>query len=259
MTQCADYLRRAYGLHGSTAVVTGARSGIGRASALALAGAGADVVLWGRTTDGMERVAEEARELGAKAWVVAADLADLDAVERVAAAVVATNEVDILVNNAGMIARGPVASVDLDGWRAVLGVNLDSVFLLSRLLGVPMTERGRGTIVNIASLLSFQGGINVAAYTASKHGVAGLTKAMANEWAGFGVNVNAVAPGYVATENTRPLREDPNREPSIRARIPAGRWAEPDDIAGAVAFLASPAARYIHGQVLVVDGGWMGR
>ena len=133
------------------------------------------------------------------------------------------------------------------------------MFLLSRLFGVPMTERGHGAIVNIASLLSFQGGLNVAAYAASKHAVAGLTKALANEWAPLGVNVNAVAPGYVVTNNTQALREDAEREASIRARIPAGRWGEPDDIAAAVAFLTSPAARYVHGHTLVVDGGWMGR
>ncbi len=259
MTGTGSNLERAYGLRGRTAVVTGARSGIGKATALALAGAGADLVLWGRSADGMDGVADEVRGLGVHAHVVAADLADIDAVERVATELVGSIEVDILVNNAGVIARGPVADVELDGWRDVFGVNLDSVFLLSRSFGVPMTDRGSGAIVNVASLLSFQGGINVAAYTASKHAVAGLTKSMANEWAGLGVNVNAVAPGYVATANTRALREDPERESSIRARIPAGRWAEPDDIAGAVAFLASPAARYIHGHVLVVDGGWMGR
>lgn len=253
------FLERTYGLKGQTAVVTGARSGIGKASAVALAGAGADVVLWGRMTEGMDATADEVRHHGVQARVVAADLGDLAAVERVATELLDSAEVDILVNNAGIIARGPTARTDVTSWRQVLSVNLDAVFLLSRCLGVPMTERRRGAIVNIASLLSFQGGIGVAAYTASKHAVAGLTKALANEWAGFGVNVNAVAPGYVATENTRPLREDTERELSIRSRIPAGRWAEPDDIGAAVAFLASPAARYVHGHVLVVDGGWLGR
>lgn len=253
------YLERIYGLSGRTAVVTGARSGIGRASALALAGAGADVVLWGRTVDGMDAVADEVRHHGVRARIVAADLSDLASVERVATALLDSADVDILVNNAGIIVRGPVTHADVTSWRHVLSVNLDAVFLLSRCLGVPMTERGRGAIVNIASLLSFQGGIGVAAYTASKHAVAGLTKAMANEWASRGVNVNAVAPGYVATENTRPLREDTDREVSIRERIPAGRWAEPGDIGAAVAFLASPAAQYVHGHVLVVDGGWLGR
>jgi 2-deoxy-D-gluconate 3-dehydrogenase len=255
----AGYLERVYGLSGRTAVVTGARTGIGRACAVALAGAGADVVLCGRSAGGMEDVAGEVRSLGASAWTVGAEMSDLDAVGEVAARVLGEHRVDILVNNAGMIARGPTAGVSLETWRDVLTVNLDAVFLLSQRFGVPMTERGSGAVVNIASLLSFQGGLNVAAYTASKHAVTGLTKSLANEWASLGVNVNAVAPGYVVTNNTEALRADPDREPSIRARIPAGRWAKPEDIAGAVAFLASPAARYVHGHTLVVDGGWMGR
>lgn len=255
----AGYLERVYGLSGRTAVVTGARTGIGRACAIALAGAGADVVLWGRSRGGMEDVAGEVRSFGVTARVVGGEMSDLDAVAAVADRVLAETRVDILVNNAGMIVRGPAAGIALDTWREVLTVNLDSVFLLSQRFGVPMTERGSGAIVSIASLLSFQGGLNVVAYTASKHAVAGLTKSLANEWAALGVNVNAVAPGYVVTNNTEALRADPDREPSIRSRIPAVRWAEPDDIAGAVAFLASPAARYIHGHTLVVDGGWMVR
>jgi len=254
-----SYLERSYGLAGRTAVVTGARTGIGRASALALAGAGANLILWGRDVHDLDDVAVDVASLGVDMWAVGADLGDLAEVESLANEILDDGPVDILVNNAGMIARGPSASVGREAWREVLTVNLDSVFLLSQLFGVPMTERGRGTIVNIASLLSFQGGPNVAAYTASKHAIAGLTKALANEWAALGVNVNAVAPGYVVTNNTEALRNDPDRESAIRARIPAGRWAEPDDIAGAVAFLASPAARYIHGHVLVVDGGWIGR
>ena len=253
------FLDDSYGLRDRTAVVTGARSGIGRASALALAGAGADVVLWGRSPTGMDDVAAEARALGVRARVVSADLGDSAAVERLATELAGSVEVDILVNNAGMITRRPTSEVTLSDWRHLLAVNLDVVFLLSRCFGVPMTERGRGAIINVASVLSFQGGIGVAAYAASKHAVAGLTKALANEWASLGVNVNAVAPGYVSTETTRPLREDANRELSIRSRIPAGRWADPEDIGTAVAFLASPAARYIHGHLLVVDGGWMGR
>jgi len=254
-----SYLERSYGLEGRTAMVTGARTGIGRACALALAGAGANLILWGRNVHDLDDVATEVASLGVDMWAVGADLGDLAAVESLANEILDDGPVDILVNNAGMIARGPSASVGREAWREVLTVNLDSVFLLSQLFGVPMTERGRGTIVNIASLLSFQGGLNVAAYTASKHAIAGLTKALANEWAALGVNVNAVAPGYVVTNNTEALRNDPDRESAISARIPAGRWAEPDDIAGAVAFLASPAARYIHGHVLVVDGGWIGR
>lgn len=248
-----------FGLSGRTALVTGARTGIGRATALALAGAGADLVLWGRNDDGMGALAGEVERLGRRASRVAADLADLGAVERAAAALLERQQIDILVNNAGMIRRAPANEVRRDDWRAVLGVNLDALFLLCQIIGAPMVARGRGKIVNVASLLSFQGGIRVPAYTASKHAVAGLTKALANEWAAAGVNVNAVAPGYITTDNTAALRADPAREAEIRSRIPAGRWGEPDDVAGAVVFLAGPAADYLHGHVLVVDGGWLAR
>ncbi len=167
--------------------------------------------------------------------------------------------VDILVNNAGVIRRAPAAEHSLDDWRAVLGVDLDAVFVLSRAIGAGMLARGHGKIISVASMLSFQGGMHVPGYTAAKHGVAGLTKALANEWAARGVQVNAVAPGYVETANTEPLRADPVREAEIRARIPAGRWGRPEDIAGAVVFLASPAADYVNGHVLAVDGGWLAR
>ena len=165
----------------------------------------------------------------------------------------------MLVNNAGIIRRGPALETPDDDWSDVLQVNLSSVFLLSKLFGGPMCERGSGKIINIASLLSFQGGINVTSYTVSKHAIAGLTRALANEWAPRGVNVNAVAPGYVATGNTAGLRSDPVREAEIRNRIPAGRWAQPHEIAGSIVFLASPAADYVHGHVLAVDGGWLSR
>jgi len=167
--------------------------------------------------------------------------------------------VDILVNNAGTIARAPAAEHPDEMWDRVLEVNLSSQFILSREVGKDMLERGSGKIVFIASMLSFQGGITVPGYTASKSAVAGLTKALANEWAGAGVNVNAVAPGYVATDNTQALQDDPVRREQITARIPAGRWAEPEDIAGAIVFLSSSAADYVHGVVLPVDGGWLGR
>jgi len=246
-------------LDGRLAMVTGARSGIGRAAAVALAAAGADVLLWGRDEAGLAPVAEEIRKLGRVAVVVAADLSDLGAVERVGSAVAAEHQIDILVNNAGLISRAPAREVSWPDWERVLHVNLDSAFLLSRCLGSRMIDRGHGRIINIASLLSFQGGVFVPAYTASKHAITGLTKALANEWAGLGVNVNAVAPGYIATNNTSALRSDPEREAAIRARIPAGRWGEPTEVAGAVVFLAAPASAYIHGHTLVVDGGWMGR
>lgn len=245
-----------FGLRGKRAVVTGASSGIGRASALALADLGADVVLWGRSEESLAATADGCRALGARVGTAVADLDDLEGTARVAAGL---GRVDVLVNAAGTISRGPAAEVALEDWRRVLGINLDAVFVLSQQVGRGMLERGSGAIVTIASLLSFQGGVTVPAYTASKHAVVGLTKALSNEWAGSGVRVNAVAPGYVATANTAALRADREREPAIRGRIPMGRWAEPDDIAGAVAFLATDAARYISGETLTVDGGWMAR
>jgi 2-deoxy-D-gluconate 3-dehydrogenase len=215
-------------------------------------------VLWGRT-GGLDDVADEVRALGRRARSVGADLADSEAVRATSAHVLAQHEVDILVNNAGIIRRADARDIEWEDWRKVLDVNLDAVFTLCQAFGPPMLARRQGKIINIASLLSFQGGIRVPAYTASKHAVAGLTKALANEWAPAGVNVNALAPGYVATDNTEPLRSDPAREAEIRGRIPAGRWGEATDIAEAVLFLASPAAAYVHGHVLVVDGGWMAR
>jgi 2-dehydro-3-deoxy-D-gluconate 5-dehydrogenase len=247
-----------FGLDGQTAVVTGARSGIGRATALALAEAGADLVLWGHQ-DNLDTVAGEVAAWGRKVMTVVGDLSDEEEVHRAAERVLAEREVHILVNNAGIIRRGPALDMPDRDWSDVLQVNLDSVFLLSKLFGGPMCERRSGKIINVASMLSFQGGINVASYAVSKHAVAGLTRALANEWAARGVNVNAVAPGYVATGNTAVLRADPVRDAEIRARIPAGRWAQPHEIVGAVVFLASPAADYVHGHVLAVDGGWLAR
>jgi 2-dehydro-3-deoxy-D-gluconate 5-dehydrogenase len=248
----------AFSLDGQTAVVTGARGGIGRASALALAEAGADLVLWGHR-DNLDAVAGEVATRGRKVMTVVGDLSDEEDVHRTAGRVLAEGAIQILVNNAGIIRRGPALDMLDRDWSDVLQVNLDSVFLLSKLFGGPMCERRSGKIINIASMLSFQGGINVASYAVSKHAVAGLTRALANEWAARGVNVNAVAPGYVATGNTAVLQADPVREAEIRNRIPAGRWAQPHEIVGAVVFLASPAADYVHGHVLAVDGGWLAR
>jgi 2-deoxy-D-gluconate 3-dehydrogenase len=266
------WLSDQFGLAGRTALVTGARTGIGRATALALAAAGTDLVLLGRTQAGLAELAAEidrahgaasaARTDGAPApstRTVGVDMSDLPAVRAVAEQLSQETQVDIVVNNAGIIRRAPLAQATSTDWRDVLTVNLDAVFELTRPLAAAMIARGHGAVVNIASLLSFQGGINVAAYAASKHAIAGLTQAMCNEWAPLGVNVNAVAPGYVETNNTEALRADPERYPAISARIPAGRWGQPEDIAGAVVFLCSPAARYIHGHILVVDGGWMVR
>lgn len=243
-------------LDGRTALVTGARSGIGRAVAAGLARAGADLVLLGRTDD-LDDTAKLVRAAGRDAEPMVLDLADLDAIPAACERLLTRRRIDILVNNAGVIRRGPVAQVPLADWQAVLRVNLDAVFLLSQALGPPMAERGTGKIISIASLLSFQGGQNVASYAASKHAVTGLTKALSNEWAPRGVQVNAIAAGYVATDITLPLREDGERQTAIRSRIPAGRWGEPRDIAGAAVFLASPASDYVTGHVLTVDGGWM--
>jgi len=244
-----SYLDEQFGLTGKAALVTGASKGIGRAIALALAQAGATVIPAGRDERALAAVAGENRG-------VVLDMSDLTAVRETARRL---PPVDILVNNAGTIRRAPVLDTDPDDWRAVLTVNLDSIFELTQPIARGMVERGYGRIVNVASLLAFQGGINVAAYAASKHAIVGLTQAMSNELAGKGVNVNAVAPGYVETDNTEALRNDPVRYAELTARIPAGRWGQPDDIAGAVVFLCSEAARFVHGHALVVDGGWMAR
>ena len=236
-----------FDLSGKVALVTGASRGIGKAAADALAAAGADVI-------GVSASIEP----GPRAY--RCDFADRDAVHELADAIRRdVGTLDILVNNAGTIGRAPAAEHDDELWDRVLEVDLTAQFVLTRELGRDMLARGSGKIVFVASLLSFQGGITVPGYAAAKHGIAGLTKALANEWAGRGVNVNAVAPGYVRTDNTQALQDDPVRFEQISARIPAGRWAVPEDIAGAIVFLSSPAADYVHGVVLPVDGGWLGR
>jgi 2-deoxy-D-gluconate 3-dehydrogenase len=249
------FLAAMFGLSGSTAVVTGARRGIGRATALAMADAGADVVLWGRTSRGLDDVAEQIRERGRVATVVVADLTDPGEAGRTAAAIAAEHEVDLLVNNAAANKRAPAAELEFAQWRDVLAVDLDAAFLLAQVFGREMLRRGAGRIVNIVSLLAYQGGNRVAAYAAAKSGLTGLTRAMASEWAGRGVTVNAVAPGYIDTRSTGPLRADPEREPLIRASIPAGRWGSEADVAAAIIYLCSQAAAYVNGHVLVVDGG----
>lgn len=248
-----------FSLAGRTAVVTGASKGIGLAVASLLARAGADVVGVSTTMpDGDSAARAEVEAAGRTFTPVATDLSDRDAVERLGARL-AEQGVDILVNNGGTIRRAPAAEHPDADFDHVLEVNLRSAWVLSREVGRSMLERGRGKIVNTASMLSFQGGVNVPGYTSSKSALAGLTKALANEWAGRGVNVNAVAPGYVATENTDALRADEGRNAEILGRIPAGRWATPADIATAVLYLCSPAADYVHGTILPVDGGWLAR
>ncbi|HWD81068.1 MAG TPA: SDR family oxidoreductase, partial [Kribbella sp.] len=241
------------------ALVTGARRGIGAAIAAGYAAAGAELILMARDA-ALEDTLEAIKQNGAgDASVVIADFADPAAVERAATEIVDNRKVDILVNNAGTIRRAPAAETMAVDWQHVIDVNLNSTWAVTRPIGAAMAERGTGKIVTIASLLSFQGGITVPAYTASKHAVAGLTRALANEWGPAGVQVNAIAPGYISTGNTAALRADPDREAAIRQRIPAGRWGRPEDVVGAAVFLASAAADYVNGQVLAVDGGWLAR
>lgn len=242
------------------ALVTGARRGLGRGFALALAEAGADVALLDRSdaTETRELIAR----LGRRSLSVTCDLstATVDELGAVVGQVVdELGRLDILVNNAGIIRRAPAVDVSETDWNGVLQVNLNAVFFLSQAAGRVMIGQGGGKIINVASMLTFQGGVLVPSYTAAKHGVAGVTRALANEWASTNVNVNAIAPGYMATENTAPLRADEARAQAILDRIPAGRWGTPDDLMGAVVFLASDAARYVQGAILPIDGGWLTR
>jgi 2-deoxy-D-gluconate 3-dehydrogenase len=248
-----------FGLGGHTAVVTGANTGIGQAIAVALARAGANIVAVGRSPPA--DTGEAVRAAGREFHAIEADLsASGRAGDIIQRAVKAAGSVDILVNNAGIIRRSEALEFTEADWDDVMNVNLKTTFFLSQAAAREMLRAARGgKIVNIASMLSFQGGIRVASYTASKSGIAGLTRLLANEWASRGINVNAIAPGYVATHNTTALRADESRNREILARIPAGRWAKPEDIAGAAVFLASAAADYVHGAIIPVDGGWLAR
>jgi 2-deoxy-D-gluconate 3-dehydrogenase len=250
-----------FDLGGQVALVTGCRRGIGLAMAEALAAAGADIIGTSLSLDPAGSDAQSRVEaLGRRFTGYRADLGSEDGASGLASAVLGDGvEVDILVNNAGTIERAPALDHSDEQWANILQTNLTSAFVLARELGRPMIGRGRGKIIFTASMLSFQGGINVASYAAAKSGLAGLVRALANEWAPHGVNVNAIAPGYLATDNTQALRDDSGRSRAILERIPAGRWGEPDDVAGATVFLASPASDYVHGIVLPVDGGWLGR
>jgi 2-dehydro-3-deoxy-D-gluconate 5-dehydrogenase len=248
-------------LDGKVALVTGASRGLGAGMALGLAAAGADVVLHASEQAASATAAAIREATGRDAATLTADLGDRAATDRLMAdAIAAFGHVDILINNAGLIRRQPAASHADDDWDRVIEVDLSAVFRLCRAAGRHMIERGAGgKIVNVASLLAFQGGITVPGYAAAKGGVMQLTKALANEWASQRINVNAIAPGYMETDNTAALRADATRHRQITERIPAGRWGRPDDLAGAAIFLASAASDYVHGHVLVVDGGWMGR
>lgn len=247
-----------FDLEGRVAVVTGARTGIGQAIAWGLADAGAGVVIWGHRPDFGE-TADVLQKSGRLVRSVDADLADRDRVESACSELLDQIKVDILVNAAGIIRRGQAVDAPVADWDAVMAVQLNSAFLLAQRFARPMLERGAGKIINIASVLSFQGGINVVAYAAAKHAIAGLTRALANEWAPKGVQVNAIAPGYIRTKFTQVLFEDPVRQKAIVDRIPAGRWGSPSDLVGTAVFLASPASEYVNGHVLAVDGGWLSR
>ena len=247
-----------FDLSGRVAVVTGANTGIGQAIAIALAQAGADVALVGRTP--AEDTAAAIRDLGRRALIVSADLSSIEPVQRIVDETVAgLGGLDILVNNAGIIRRADAVDFTEEDWDAVVDTNLKSVFFLCQAAGRHMIAEGKGRIINIASMLTFQGGIRVPSYTASKSGIGGLTKLLANEWAKHGLSVNAIAPGYIATNNTAALQADEARNAAILDRIPAGRWGDAADLGGAAVFLASDAAAYVQGHILAVDGGWLAR
>ncbi len=246
-------------LDGKNALVTGSQSGLGAGIALALAEAGANVGCHGLTPKPNE-ICDQIRTAGRKTFFLHGDVSDPGLCSRLIQMTVEEfGSIDILVNNAGTIRRAPAAEFPQQYWDEVIAVNLTSVFRLSQLAGQHMLKQGKGKIINIASLLSFQGGVFVPSYAAAKSGVAALTKAFANEWASKGVNVNAIAPGYMATDNTAALRKDPDRSRQILERIPAARWGVPLDLAGAAVFLSSEASDYVHGHILAIDGGWLGR
>lgn len=248
-----------FDLHGKTALVTGGAVGLGAGMAIGLAQAGADIIVVTRN-DKTRETQNQIASMGRKVHTIAADLSDENIIDRVVEeALQVFGKIDILVNNSGIIRRTPAAEHASKDWHDVIDLNLNSVFFLCQRVGKEMLKQGSGKIINIASMLTFQGGINVPGCTASKHGVAGVTKALANEWAGKGINVNAIAPGYMATDNTTALREDEVRNKQILERIPSGRWGSVEDMQGPVVFLASQASNYMSGEVICVDGGWMTR
>ncbi|AZN43141.1 2-dehydro-3-deoxy-D-gluconate 5-dehydrogenase KduD [Paenibacillus albus] len=249
-----------FDLTGKVALVTGGAVGLGAAISIGLAEAGADVAIVS-SRDRIRDVHQRIEAMGRQVHTITADLSDEQVLPAVIDEVIERfGRIDILVNNSGIIRRTPAAEHSAQDWHDVLNLNLNTVFFLSQLVGRRMLEQGSGgKIINIASMLSFQGGINVPGYTAAKHGVVGVTKALANEWAGKGISVNAIAPGYMETDNTAALRADAERNNQILGRIPAGRWGTPEDLQGPVVFLASAASDYMSGEVLCVDGGWMSR
>lgn len=253
-----EYLEKQFFLKEKKAIVTGANRGIGRAIALALASAGSSVCVVASTTRNLEETAESIRKLGVDAYSIQADLKDRSrCLTLIDEAQSLLGRIDILVNNAGIIRRSEITEGRIEDWDEVMAINIDAMYILSRQVSKLMRKQKSGKIINIASLLSFQGGKFVPAYTASKHAVAGLTKSFANELAPDNINVNAIAPGYIKTENTQALQDDKQRYSEILSRIPAARWGESEDIANTAVFLASKASTYIHGHILAVDGGWL--
>jgi 2-deoxy-D-gluconate 3-dehydrogenase len=249
-----------FSLSGKVALVTGASRGLGRAIAMGLSNAGATVICCASKQGGTSETEEMIKQTGGQSYGLAADLSDENAVEKLYQdALAIAGKVDILVNNGGTISRFPAHEYPMDEFRKVIDVNLNALFQLSQLVGKDMLSRKAGKIINIASMLSYSGGMTVPAYTASKHAVAGVTKALANEWAINNIQVNAIAPGYFRTDNTQALQDNPERNADIQKRIPAGEWGEPEQLAGAAVFLASQASDYVNGHVLAVDGGWLAR
>ncbi|WP_026478425.1 2-dehydro-3-deoxy-D-gluconate 5-dehydrogenase KduD [Alkaliphilus transvaalensis] len=255
-----NYVNHNFGLKGKVAMVTGGNSGIGKGIALGLAQAGADLFIYTHSNRGVEEMRQEVEALGVKIAFGQGNLdEEADAMGAVEKCVEAYGKIDILVNNAGTIHRAPLLEGDNDAWKKVIDLNLNSIYYISKVAGKYMAEQGSGKIINIASMLSFQGGKFVPSYTASKHGVAGLTKAFANELAEKNIQINAIAPGYIETANTAPIRADEKRNSEILGRIPAARWGQPEDLAAAAVFLASNASNYMNGHILAVDGGWLVR
>ncbi|WP_076418154.1 SDR family oxidoreductase [Colwellia sp. UCD-KL20] len=249
-----------FSLQGKTALVTGASRGLGQALAVGLAKAGATVICASSKLGGTDKTLELIKEANGTAFDLAADLSSEEQVEKLAKdALAITGQVDVLINNGGTISRFPATDYPMNEFKKVIDVNVNSVFQLSQLIGREMIKNGYGKIINIASMLSYSGGMTVPAYTASKHAVAGITRALANEWAGQNIQVNAIAPGYFRTDNTQALQDNPERNQQIQARIPAGEWGEPEQLVGAAIFLSTQASDYVNGHILAVDGGWLAR
>ena len=247
-----------FSLEGKTALVTGANTGLGQGIALSLAEAGANIAAAGIVA--AEETGDKVRALGRDFINIDANLMSIEPINRIISETVSgLGGLDILVNNAGLIRREDSVDFSEADWDAVMNVNIKSAFFMSQAAGRKMIDQGHGKIINIASMLSFQGGIRVPSYTASKSGIAGITRLLANEWASKNININAIAPGYMATDNTQQLRDDPQRSAEILGRIPAGRWGEPSDVGGTAVFLASKAANYLNGAIVPVDGGWLAR